>query len=238
MRYDTSNSGKRLRRRAFGLAAVVAGVAALALFSRSDAKSATTSNAATTSETTTVTEPERLRPSMIVRRSGAKQRPNVARLPSIVPAGYVPREHYYGPNENAFIRQPHDYGDDTPATLGGRTGHTLFDLERVQDMVRRGDEANSEFARLDRGVLLPQEKRAARQVLQAFFDESTIVVDAVMDGVVDPADAFAKYFMPRRERLNADLRDALNLSSAEFYELWPHIRSFDRGIARLHSTKH
>jgi len=91
-------------------------------------------------------------------------------------------------------------------------------------------EPDSEIARVKGAPLTAEERAAARQVLQGFFDESVIVVDAVLDGVVSPDDAFLQFFLARRQRLNQELRDALHLTRVEFYTVWPHVKTFDDNI--------
>lgn len=130
--------------------------------------------------------------------------------------------HWYGPKADPFIRQPHDYAPGTPEKLGNRISEHLFDLERVQDMVSRGTDDNSEIARVRGWPLDEGELANARGVLQRFFDETVPVVDAVLGEELSRDAAYAD-IGPRRWRMNDDVRVALGLTEAQFAELWPHI---------------
>lgn len=112
--------------------------------------------------------------------------------------------HWYGPREDPFIRQPHDYPPTTPEKLGA-SGAYLFDLERVQDMVRRGQDGDSEIAQVLGHPLSDEARERARGVIQRFFDDTVPDIDAVLS-----------------EKMTADLRAALGLSPAQFAQLWPH----------------
>lgn len=128
--------------------------------------------------------------------------------------------HWYGPREDPFIRQPHDYPPTTPEKIGA-AGVYLFDLERVQDMVRRGGDGDSELASVLGHPLSDDARERARGVIQRFFDETVPDIDAVLSDNMTPDAAFAR-IAPRRRKMDADLRAALGLSEAGFAQLWPH----------------
>ena len=130
--------------------------------------------------------------------------------------------HWYGPREDAFIRQPHDYAPGTPDQLGDRISVHLFDLERVQDMVRRGTDGDSEIAVALGHPLSEAQHQRARAVLQRFFDDTVPDIDAVLSGSLTTDAAYAR-IKPRREQMDTELRLALGLSERAFAELWPHI---------------
>lgn len=143
------------------------------------------------------------------------------------------QEHDYGSDEDPFIRQPHDYGTDTPRILGNRISHHVFDLERVQDMVRRGSEANSEIARARGGSpLTDDERQQARAALQKFFDQTVPDVDRLVGGELSRDQGYAR-IAPRRQQLDRDLRAALKLTKKQFYQVWPHIAQLDRNRGSL-----
>lgn len=134
--------------------------------------------------------------------------------------------HDYGTDVDPFIRQPQDYGSDTPAILGERISFHVYDLERVQDMVRRGTEPHSEIAQVRGTPLTEDEREAARRVLQAFFDQTVPDVDAIIEGSMSRDEGYDR-IRPRRLALDRDLRDALGLTDKQLYELWPHLRDRD-----------
>lgn len=127
--------------------------------------------------------------------------------------------HWYGPREDAFIRQPHDYPPTTPEKLGA-SGVYLFDLERVQDMVRRGQDGDSELALALGHPISDEEREAARGVIQRFFDDTVPDIDAVLSGKLTSDEAFAR-IAPRRQKMDGELRRALGLSEQQFAQLWP-----------------
>lgn len=137
------------------------------------------------------------------------------------------QEHDYGNDVDPFIRQPQDYDGNTPAILGERISFHVYDLERVQDMVRRGIEPGSELAQVRGSPVSARERDDARQVLQAFFDATVADVDAVIEGSLSRDEGYA-LIGPRRLALDRDLRGALGLSEKQFYDLWPHIGDRDR----------
>lgn len=131
-------------------------------------------------------------------------------------------DHWYGPDDDPFIRQPHDYPPGMPELLGDGISVHVFDLERVQDMVRRGVEPDSEIAVLKGRPLDAAEHARARAALQAFFDDTVPIVDGVVAGTTTREEALA-VIGPGRARLNERLRQALGLSPGELAALWPHI---------------
>jgi len=141
-------------------------------------------------------------------------------------------EHWYGDDVDPFIRQPLDYPTDTPSILGNRISYHLYDLETVQDMVRRGRELDSEIARVLGRPLDDAEWQAGRRALQAFFDETVPRVDALIAGDQTLDEGYA-FIGQRRRRLDRELRQALHLDDAQFYALWPHIRDLENNLADL-----
>jgi hypothetical protein len=141
-------------------------------------------------------------------------------------------EHWYGDDADPFIRQPLDYPTDTPAILGNRISYHLYDLETVQDMVRRGREPDSEIARVLGRPLSDAEWQAGRRVLQAFFDDMVPRVDALIAGDQTLDEGYA-FIGPRRRRLDAELREALHLDDDRFYKLWPQVRERDDNLDQL-----
>jgi len=127
--------------------------------------------------------------------------------------------HWYGPREDPFIRQPHDYPPTTPEKLGA-AGVYLFDLEHVQDMVRRGQDGDSEIAVALGHPISDEQREGARGVIQTFFDQTVPDIDAVLSDKMTPDQAFAR-IAPRRQKMDGDLRLALGLSQAQFAHLWP-----------------
>jgi hypothetical protein len=142
------------------------------------------------------------------------------------------QRHDYGQDVDPFIHQPQDYASDTPARLGNRISYHVFDLELVQDMVRRGDEPGSEIAQVRGAPLTASERTEARRVLQQFFNETVPDVDAMIGGTLTTDDGYAR-IGPRRLALDRDLRAALALSEKQFAELWPHIPARDEMRARM-----
>jgi hypothetical protein len=142
------------------------------------------------------------------------------------------KEHWYGDDPDPFIRQPLDYGMDTPKILGNRISYHVYDLETVQDMVRRGQEADSEIARVKGRPLTDSERNAARAVIQEFFDETVPDVDGVIGGELSQDEAYDA-IGPRRRQMNEDLRRALDLTEDEFYKIWPHVRDVEDNLDGL-----
>jgi hypothetical protein len=156
-------------------------------------------------------------------------KPHVGDVPASAPAGkertrwWTPGQpHYYG-DPGGFIRQPLDYGGNTPRILGNRISYHLYDLETVVDMVRRGRDAHSEIAKVVGRPLTEDEWQAGRKVLQSFFDDTTPHVDNIIAGDENVDDGYG-FVGPRRRRLNAELRQALNLTDEQFYKVWPHVK--------------
>jgi hypothetical protein len=143
------------------------------------------------------------------------------------------QEHDYGTDEDPFIRQPQDYGSDTPEILGNRISYHVYDLERVQDMVRRGTEPGSEIAQARGAPLTAEEREAARQLLQAFFDDTVPEVDGVIAGELTREQAYER-IGPRRLELDRRLREVLHLSDEQFHDVWPHLRDRDQIRDQLH----
>jgi hypothetical protein len=141
-------------------------------------------------------------------------------------------EHWYGDELDPFVRQPLDYPTDTPSILGNRISYHVYDLETVQDMVRRGREPDSEIARVLGRPLTDAEWQAGRRALQAFFDETVPHVDAVIGGDETMDEGYA-FIGPRRRRLDAELRQALHLDDDRFYKLWPHVRELEENLHLL-----
>lgn len=129
--------------------------------------------------------------------------------------------HWYGPRADPFIRQPHDYPPTTPEKLGTRVSVNLFDLERVQDMVRRGLDGESEIARALGHPLSDEQREKGRAVIQRFFDDTVPDIDAVLSGHMSTDEAYAR-IAPRRSQMDVNLRNALGLTPAQFTALWPH----------------
>ena len=132
------------------------------------------------------------------------------------------QKHRYDEHPDAFIRQPLDYSPDTPRLLGAEIGVSLFDLERIADMIHRGTESNSAISRVLGRPLQTTEQQKARQLLQQFFDEAMPVVDAILGSEMTPQEGEA-FFKPRRQQLNHELRAALAITEPEFFAIWPHL---------------
>jgi hypothetical protein len=127
-----------------------------------------------------------------------------------------------GGREGGFVRQRHDYPTDTPKRLGPEIGLYLFDLERVVDVVARGDREGAEIARVRGEPLTAREREQARRALQAFFDAATPIVDDVLAGQRTRAQGLAELRALRHE-LNRELARALALGTEGLAELFPHL---------------
>jgi hypothetical protein len=127
-----------------------------------------------------------------------------------------------GRREGGFVRQRHDYPTDTPERLGPEIGLYLFDLERVVDVVARGDQEGAEIARVRGEPLTAREREQGRRALQAFFDAATPIVDDVLAGEKTRAQGLAELRALRHE-LNRELARALALGAKGLTELFPHL---------------
>jgi len=141
-------------------------------------------------------------------------------------------EHWYGADPEPFVRQPHDYDMDTPEILGNRISYHIYDLETVVDMVSRGDQDDSEIARVKGRPLTSTEKEAGRRLLQEFFDDTVPNVDRLIEGSMTTDDGY-DLVGPRRRQMNEDLRGALGLNEDQFYKIWPHIKDLEESIDEL-----
>lgn len=141
-------------------------------------------------------------------------------------------EHDYGTDPDPFVRQPLDYPSDTPRILGNRISYHVYDLELVQDMVRRGDQPGSEIAQVRGEPLTDHERQAARALLQGFFEATVPEVDDIIAGSLSRDEGY-EFIGARRLELDRGLRAALGLSQKQFDSLWPHVAERNRVRAEL-----